>query len=118
MSIDYEVDPRKIEAESFRLIRELTPLDSFDREQQQVAMRVVHSLGQPGIAASLRFSESACAAGMQALADECPILCDVEMVQNGDRILPGDILAVGRAICGYIGRRIAASAIGYAVVAP
>ena len=83
MSIDYEVDPRKIEAESFRLIRELTPLDSFDREQQQVAMRVVHSLGQPGIAASLRFSESACAAGMQALADECPILCDVEMVREG-----------------------------------
>ena len=38
MSIDYEVDPRKIEAESFRLIRELTPLDSFDREQQQVAI--------------------------------------------------------------------------------
>ena len=83
MSIDYEVDPRKIERESFRLIRELTALEHLDAPAQQVAMRVVHSLGRPEITASLRFSEGACAAGMQALADECPILCDVEMVREG-----------------------------------
>lgn len=83
MPIDYEVDPRRIEQQSFRLIRELTPLDHLDRVQQQVAMRVVHSLGQPGIAAGLRFSEGACEAGMQALADARPILCDVEMVREG-----------------------------------
>ncbi len=58
MPVDYEIDPHKIEQESFRQIRELTRLDSFDREQQQVAMRVVHSLGQPDIVGKLRFSES------------------------------------------------------------
>ena len=83
MSIDYEVDPQKIEQESFRLIRELTPLDGFDRVQQQVAMRVVHSLGQPQIAGGLRFSDAACERGMQALKNNAPILCDVEMVREG-----------------------------------
>ena len=83
MPVDYEVDPRKIEQESFRLIRELTPLEGLDRVQQQVAMRVVHSLGQPGIVDGLRFSDQACAQGMDALANQCPILCDVEMVREG-----------------------------------
>ncbi len=83
MAIDYAVDPQKIEQESFRLIRELTALDGLDAPAQQVAMRVVHSLGRPEVATSLRFSDGACAAGMQALADERPILCDVEMVREG-----------------------------------
>jgi precorrin-8X/cobalt-precorrin-8 methylmutase len=83
MPVDYEADPRKIEAESFRRIRELTELDAFDRVQQQVVMRVVHSLGQPEIASALRFSKQACAQGMVALQNDCPILCDVEMVREG-----------------------------------
>ena len=83
MPVDYEVDPLKIEQESFRQIRELTRLDGFDREQQQVAMRVVHSLGQPDIVGKLRFSEAACASGIEALRNDCSILCDVEMVREG-----------------------------------
>lgn len=83
MPVDYEVDPRKIEQESFRLIRELTPLEGLNRVQQQVAMRVVHSLGQPGIVDGLRFSDGACEAGLQALAEKRSILCDVEMVREG-----------------------------------
>jgi len=83
MPVDYEIDPQKIEQESFRQIRELTRLDGFDRVQQQVAMRVVHSLGQPGIADKLRFSDNACSAGLTALQNDCAILCDVEMVRAG-----------------------------------
>jgi precorrin-8X/cobalt-precorrin-8 methylmutase len=83
MPIDYEINPQKIEQESFRQIRELTELDGFDRVQQQVAMRVVHSLGQPCIADQLRFSDGACSAGMTALKNDCAILCDVEMVRAG-----------------------------------
>ena len=83
MPVDYEIDPQKIEQESFRQIRELTRLDGFDRVQQQVVMRVVHSLGQPDIADKLRFSEGACTAGMAALQTDCAILCDVEMVRAG-----------------------------------
>lgn len=83
MPIEYETDPDKIERESFRLIRELTALDDFDPVARQVAMRVVHSLGRPEIANRLRFSLGAGEAGLRALADECPILCDVEMVREG-----------------------------------
>jgi len=83
MPVDYETDPAAIEAESFRRIRALTDLDGLDAAEQQVAMRIVHSLGLPEVVAALRFSRAACAAGSAALRRECPILCDVEMVRQG-----------------------------------
>ena len=83
MPFDYVVDPKKIEQESFRQIRTLADLSLFDREQQQVAMRIVHSLGLPHLAEQVRFSESACEEGMQALVNKASILCDVEMVRQG-----------------------------------
>lgn len=83
MPFDYVVDARAIEQESFRQIRQLTELSTFDREQQQVVMRIVHSLGLPQLAAQVRFSAGACRAGMQALAGQNAILCDVEMVKQG-----------------------------------
>jgi precorrin-8X/cobalt-precorrin-8 methylmutase len=83
VAFEYEINPQAIEKESFRQIRELTKLDHFDREQQQVVMRIVHSLGMPELAEKVRFSENACAAGMAALANNGEILCDVEMVRQG-----------------------------------
>jgi precorrin-8X/cobalt-precorrin-8 methylmutase len=83
VAFEYEINPQAIEKESFRQIRELTKLDHFDREQQQVVMRIVHSLGMPELAEQVRFSENACAAGMAALANNGEILCDVEMVRQG-----------------------------------
>ncbi len=83
MSFEYEHNPQAIEQESFRQIRELTDLAHFSREQQQVVMRIVHSLGLPHLAQQVRFSEQACEQGMAALAAGAPILCDVEMVKQG-----------------------------------
>ncbi|GLQ29947.1 precorrin-8X methylmutase [Litoribrevibacter albus] len=83
MNFDYQMNPQKIESESFRQIRELTTLDHFSKDQQQVVMRIVHSLGLPHLAEQVRFSENACEAGREALANDCPILCDVEMVKQG-----------------------------------
>jgi precorrin-8X/cobalt-precorrin-8 methylmutase len=83
MQYDYNPDPQGIEQESFRQIRELTKLDAYDQDGQQVVMRVVHSLGDPDIAQHMRLSQNACVAGRQALANHCPILCDVEMVKQG-----------------------------------
>lgn len=83
MTFDYIADPSTIEAQSFRQIRALTELSGLSPEQQQVAMRVVHSAGMPEVAANLRFSAGACDLGMQALQADCPILCDVEMVKQG-----------------------------------
>ncbi len=83
MAFDYEINPTAIERESFRQIRELTTLDGLTREQQQVVMRIVHSVGIPEVAAQVRLSEGACKQGLQALADAKPMLCDVEMVKQG-----------------------------------
>ncbi|WP_415904162.1 precorrin-8X methylmutase [Neptuniibacter sp. QD48_55] len=83
MAFEYEINPQAIEKDSFRQIRELTELSHFDREQQQVVMRIVHSLGMPELAEQVRFSKNACEAGMAALSQECEILCDVEMVRQG-----------------------------------
>ncbi len=83
MVFEYEINPTAIEQESFRQIRALTELDGLSREQQQVVMRVVHSVGMPEVAAQVRFSERACEQGLQALAAGKPILCDAEMVKQG-----------------------------------
>lgn len=83
MPADYENNPTAIERESFRIIRELADLEAFDTTEQQVVMRIIHSLGMPEVAASVRFSANACAAGIAALERDCAILCDVEMVKQG-----------------------------------
>ena len=79
----YEVNPQAIEKESFRQICQLTPLDHLTLEQQQVVMRIVHSIGMPEVSAKVRFSAKACQHGLQAIADQASILCDVEMVKQG-----------------------------------
>lgn len=83
MQYNYIKDPRVIEAQSFKQIRQLTDLQGLSEPQQQVVMRVVHSVGMPSIAQHVRFSDNACEVGMAALAQQCAILCDVEMVKQG-----------------------------------
>lgn len=83
MSYEYQIDPQAIEQESFQQIRTLTNLAGFNRVQQQVVMRIVHSVGLPDIAQQVRFSSQACDAGRTALQQEQAILCDVEMVKQG-----------------------------------
>ncbi|MGB1310161.1 MAG: precorrin-8X methylmutase [Leucothrix sp.] len=83
MPFEYIVSPQTIESESFVQIRELTNLEGLSREQQQVVMRVVHSVGIPEVAEQVRFSANACEQGLAALAADAPILCDVEMVKQG-----------------------------------
>lgn len=82
-TFSYEADPVAIEQESFRQIRQLTDLSPFAADEQQVVMRLVHSIGDPAIADAVRFSANATAAGLEALAADAPILCDVEMVRHG-----------------------------------
>ena len=83
MPFDYIISPQAIEQESFRQIRELTALDGLSLEQQQVVMRIVHSVGIPEVAELVRFSPKACESGLAALSANAAILCDVEMVKQG-----------------------------------
>lgn len=83
LKFEYELNPQTIEKNSFLQIRELTQLDSFSLDEQQVVMRIVHSMGLPEAASQVRFSLNACTAGRDALALNANILCDVEMVKQG-----------------------------------
>ncbi len=83
MNFSYEINPQSIEKDSFRQIRSLTNLTSFSQDEQQVVMRIVHSMGLPDVADSVRFSRHACQSGREALSKNCTILCDVEMVKQG-----------------------------------
>jgi precorrin-8X/cobalt-precorrin-8 methylmutase len=80
---DYVVDPKAIEKNSFEMIRKLTNLDGLGQSQQQVVMRIVHSVGMPEVADKVKFSTHACESGQAALAAGNAILCDVEMVKQG-----------------------------------
>lgn len=79
----YLTDPQEIERRSFAQIRQLTDLSCFDADQQQIAMRLVHTSGDPSIAKALYFSAGAVAAGLTALDAGATILCDVDMVRQG-----------------------------------
>ena len=80
---DYLRDPDAIERQSFEQIRQLTDLSGFDTDQQQVAMRLVHTSGDPAIVDDLQFSPGAVEAGLAALAQGADVLCDIEMVSHG-----------------------------------
>ncbi len=83
MSYQYETNPKRIEQKSFKQIRALTSLDGLSQEQQQVVMRIVHSVGLPDVANHVRFSSQACESGLAAIEAKATILCDVEMVKQG-----------------------------------
>jgi len=83
VTFHFEADPKRIEQNSFMQIRELTLLDGLNAAQQQVVMRIVHSVGLPEVAKQVRFSENACDQARDALKANKPILCDAEMVKQG-----------------------------------
>ena len=83
MEYKYQANPQTIEADSFRQIRQLTDLAHLTLEEQQVVMRIVHSVGMPEISEQVRFSANACQQGLEAITNKKTILCDVEMVRHG-----------------------------------
>ena len=83
MTFQFEANPKLIEQNSFKQIRELTSLAGLNEAQQQVVMRIVHSVGLPEVADQVRFSANACDKGRAALTANSPILCDAEMVKQG-----------------------------------
>lgn len=90
MAFEYEKDPQAIEQASFAQLRALVQLDGLAPAEQQVVMRIVHSIGLPDVAPEVRFSEDACESGIAALEAAAPILCDADMVAQGltKRLLP------------------------------
>ena len=79
----YLTNPTEIEEKSFGIIRNEVDLSGFDRLQQQVVMRLVHTSGNLALAQQIRISNNAVQKGIDALTLNTPVLCDVEMVKQG-----------------------------------
>lgn len=80
---NYIRDPHQIEQESFQRIRALSDLSRFTPDQAQLAMRLIHTCGEPSISDRIHMSDSAITAGLGAIQANAPLLCDVEMVKHG-----------------------------------
>jgi len=92
---DYIRDPDEIYRRSFAAVRAEADLAGLSPVMEEVAVRLVHACGMPGIIADLAFSEGAAEAGRRALADGAPILVDGEMLRAGiikDRLPAGNMV--------------------------
>ncbi|MDS9468240.1 precorrin-8X methylmutase [Paracoccus sp. MBLB3053] len=79
----YETDGAAIYAESFATIRAEASLGRFDRDEEQVAVRMIHAAGMVGLEEHIRFSPGMVVAARKALEAGAPILCDARMVSEG-----------------------------------
>ena len=80
--------------ESIRRIRTLLGHTGLKPLDQEVLERLVHSSGDPSIAALLNFSERACEAGLSALQAGAVILTDTEMAAAAIRPMAQRTLGV------------------------
>jgi precorrin isomerase len=83
-----------IEQESYRLLNERVDLSSLSPLVREVVSRVVHATADLGFVESMVVSESACQAGLDALASGAPVVTDVEMVRAA---IPGSMCFLGEA---------------------
>lgn len=83
MPYTYETDGAAIYLESFRTIRAEADLGRFDRDEEQVVVRMIHAAGMVGLEAHVRLSPGMVSAARAALEGGAPILCDARMVSEG-----------------------------------
>ena len=81
--IEYNRDAHDIYRQSFAIIRAEAALDRFDRDEETIAVRIIHASGMVEIAADIAFTPGFVTAGRAALQAGAPILCDAQMVANG-----------------------------------
>jgi precorrin-8X/cobalt-precorrin-8 methylmutase len=102
---DYVRDGAEIYKNSFAIIRREADLRRFSREEERVAVRVIHASGMVEITPDLYFSPGAAQAGIAALAAGAPILCDANMVAHG--VTRARLPANNEVICTLADPRVA-----------
>jgi precorrin-8X/cobalt-precorrin-8 methylmutase len=102
---DYIRDGAEIYKNSFAIIRREADLGRFSREEERVAVRVIHASGMVEITPDLFFSPGAAQAGIAALAAGAPILCDANMVAHG--VTRARLPANNQVICTLADPRVA-----------
>lgn len=80
---DWITDPAEITRRSFVIVEREADLGHLDALERGVAVRLIHACGMTDIAADLRLTPNAVAAGRAALASGAPVLVDVRMVEAG-----------------------------------
>jgi precorrin-8X/cobalt-precorrin-8 methylmutase len=80
---NYLRDGAEIYRRSFATIRAEADLARFPRDEELVAVRMIHACGMIEIAAGLVFSQEAVAQARHALRRGAPILCDSKMLARG-----------------------------------
>lgn len=72
-----------IEAESYRILEQRADLSAFGPVARAVVARVVHATADLDYVGSMVVDEDAARAGVAALREGAPVICDVEMVRAG-----------------------------------
>lgn len=92
----YERDPAAIYTQSFATVRREVDFTRFPDDAEAMAVRLIHACGMTEIARDLQITQGCVAAGLKALRQGKPILCDAEMVAQGiiRRFLPDDVEVV------------------------
>ena len=94
---NYLRDGAEIYRRSFAAIRAEADLARFTREEEHVAVRMIHACGMVEIAADLVFSHAAVAQARQALRQGAPILCDSKMLARG--IIAARLPCANEVVC-------------------
>jgi precorrin-8X/cobalt-precorrin-8 methylmutase len=80
---NYLRDGAEIYRRSFATIRAEADLTGFTRDEEHVAVRMIHACGMVEIAGDLVFSNGAVVTARRALRQGAPILCDSKMLARG-----------------------------------
>lgn len=83
MPHEYEKDGAAIYRQSFATIRAEAALSRFDKDEEQIAVRMIHACGMVGLAEHIHFSPGFARAARAALEAGAPIFCDARMVSEG-----------------------------------
>jgi precorrin-8X/cobalt-precorrin-8 methylmutase len=94
---NYLRDGAEIYRRSFATIRAEAELARFSRDEEHVAVRMIHACGMVEIAAGLVFSQGAVAQARQALRRGAPILCDSKMLARG--IIAARLPCANEVVC-------------------
>lgn len=94
---DYIRDGAAIYQRSFAIIRSEADLTGFSREEERIAVRVIHACGMVEIVGDIDFSPAFAGAAIAALQAGAPILCDAKMVANG--VTRARLPAANEVIC-------------------
>jgi precorrin-8X/cobalt-precorrin-8 methylmutase len=94
----YEKVPDEIYRQSFEIIQAEAELSGYTDQERQLVVRLIHACGMVDLTDDIVISTDAVEAGISALNQGAPIICDVEMVRRG--IIERNLAHNNELLCG------------------